>query len=66
MSEMLGTEIAHAAGFIANETPRIVTARFDYEDSFTLERYEITGGYQALRKALQQACLLYTSPSPRD
>ena len=55
MSEMLGTEIAHAAGFIANETPRIVTARFDYEDSFTLERYEITGGYQALRKALQQA-----------
>ena len=55
MSEMLGTEIAHAAGFIANETPRIVTARFDYEDSFRLERYEITGGYQALRKALQQA-----------
>jgi len=51
---MTGTPIAHAPGFIANETPRIVTARFDYEDSHTLERYEATDGYQALRKALQR------------
>ena len=54
MSEMTGTPIAHAPGFIANETPRIVTARFDYADSHTLERYEATDGYQALRKALEQ------------
>lgn len=54
MNEMTGTPIAHAPGFIANETPRIVTARFDYEDSHTLERYEATDGYQALRKALQR------------
>ena len=51
---MTGTPIAHAPGFIANETPRIVTARFDYEDSHTLERYEATDGYQALKKALKK------------
>ncbi len=37
------------------EVPRIITSRFDYEDSFTLARYEATGGYQALRKALGMA-----------
>lgn len=49
-----GEAIPHAAGFIKNETPRIVTSRFDYNDSFTLERSEATGGYQGLRKALQR------------
>lgn len=34
------------------EVPRIITSRFEYEDSFTLARYEATGGYQALRKAI--------------
>jgi NADH-quinone oxidoreductase subunit F len=33
--------------------PRIVTARLDHEDSYTLERYLATGGYKALRKALR-------------
>jgi NADH-quinone oxidoreductase subunit F len=32
--------------------PRIVTARMEYEDSYTLERYLATGGYEGLRKAL--------------
>ena len=54
MTEMGGTPIPHAPGFVANDTPRIVTARFDYEDSYTLERYEATGGYQGLRKALER------------
>ena len=54
MTGISGTPIPHAPGFIANDTPRIVTARFDYEDSYTLERYEATGGYQGLRKALQR------------
>ena len=54
MTEMAGTPIPHAPGFIANTTPRIVTSRFDYEDSYTLARYEATGGYQGLKKALQQ------------
>ena len=38
MTEMAGTPIPHAPGFIANTTPRIVTSRFDYEDSYTLAR----------------------------
>ena len=37
------------------EVPRIITSRFEYEDSHTLARYEATGGYQALRKALGMA-----------
>ena len=54
MTSRAGTPIPHAPGFVANDTPRIVTARFDHEDSYTIERYEATGGYHALRKALQQ------------
>ena len=34
------------------DSPRIVTARAGYEDSFTLARYLETGGYEGLRKAL--------------
>jgi NADH-quinone oxidoreductase subunit F len=34
------------------DAPKIVTARLAYEDSYTLERYLATGGYEGLRKAL--------------
>jgi NADH-quinone oxidoreductase subunit F len=34
------------------DAPRIVSARRDFADSFTLTRYLETGGYSALRKAL--------------
>jgi NADH-quinone oxidoreductase subunit F len=34
------------------DAPKIVTARLEYEDSHTLERYLATGGYEGLRKAL--------------
>jgi NADH-quinone oxidoreductase subunit F len=37
------------------EVPRIITSRFEYEDSYALARSEATGGYQALRKALGMA-----------
>jgi NADH-quinone oxidoreductase subunit F len=37
------------------DAPRIITGRFGHEDSHTLERYEGTGGYRALRKALSMA-----------
>ena len=37
------------------EVPRIITSRFDHEDSHTLARSEATGGYQALRKAIGMA-----------
>ncbi len=34
------------------DAPMIITSRLGYDDSHTLARYEATGGYQALRKAL--------------
>ena len=34
------------------EAPRIVTSRLGFEDSYTLERYLATGGYEGLKKAL--------------
>jgi NADH-quinone oxidoreductase subunit F len=37
---------------MTTDVPRIITSRFDLDDSFTLARYEATGGYQALRKAM--------------
>src|SRR5690242_1276749 len=33
--------------------PKIVTSRFSEPDAWTLDRYEATGGYQALRKAFE-------------
>jgi NADH-quinone oxidoreductase subunit F len=35
------------------EIPRILSSRWEVEDGFTFDRYEATGGYQALRKALE-------------
>jgi NADH-quinone oxidoreductase subunit F len=46
------TSYPHAPGFVAGDRPKIVTSRFEYADSFTLERYLATGGYAGLRKAL--------------
>ena len=37
---------------IRDDVPQIITSRFGIEDAHTLARYEETGGYQALRKAL--------------
>ena len=48
------TTFPHAPGFVAGNRPQIVTERFQFEDSYTLERYRATGGYEGLRKALQQ------------
>jgi NADH-quinone oxidoreductase subunit F len=46
---------AHAPGFIAGDRPKIVTSRFEYEDSYTLRRFLATDGYQGLRAALGRA-----------
>ena len=51
---MSGT-YAHAPGFIAGDRPKIVTSRFEYEDSYTLQRYLATDGYKGLRAALGRA-----------
>lgn len=48
---MSGTYV-HAPGFIAGDRPKIVTSRFEYEDSYTLHRFLLTDGYQGLRAAL--------------
>ncbi len=43
-----------AAGYFDDgDRPQIVTTRFQYEDSYTMERYLATGGYQGLRAALE-------------
>ncbi len=34
------------------EAPRILTSRLEHPDSFTIERYLATGGYEGLRKAV--------------
>ncbi len=34
------------------EAPRIVTSRLGFDDSYTIERYLATGGYEGLKKAL--------------
>jgi NADH-quinone oxidoreductase subunit F len=42
-----------APGYVDDgDRPKIVTARFQYEDSYTLSRYLDTGGYDGLRAAL--------------
>ena len=46
------TTYPHAPGFVDGDRPRIVTSRFEYADSYTLERYLATEGYQGLRAAL--------------
>ena len=43
-----------APGFYDDgDRPQIVTSRFQYDDSHTLDRYLATGGYEGLRKALE-------------
>ncbi len=34
------------------DAPKIITSRFGYDDSHTIERYEATGGYEGLKAAL--------------
>jgi NADH-quinone oxidoreductase subunit F len=46
------TTYPYAPGFVAGDRPKVVTSRFEHEDSHTLERYLATGGYAGLRKAL--------------
>ncbi len=47
--------VPHAAGYVDNDDPKIVTTRFAEPDSHTLERYLATGGYQAIATALEKA-----------
>lgn len=49
------TSFPWAPGFIDGDRPKIVTSRFQYEDSHTLERYLATGGYEGLRSVLARS-----------
>jgi NADH-quinone oxidoreductase subunit F len=50
-----GTVYPWAAGFVeSGNRPQVVTSRFKYEDSYTLERYHATGGYEGLKQALSK------------
>ncbi len=51
------TTYPHTPGFYSGDRPEIVTSRFRYEDSYTLERYLATDGYEGLKAAL-------TRPAP--
>ncbi|MGI9614190.1 MAG: complex I 51 kDa subunit family protein, partial [Acidimicrobiales bacterium] len=44
--------IPHAAGYVDNEGPKVVTSRFPDPQSHTLAQARATGVYQGLRKAL--------------
>ncbi len=39
-------------GFYIGDRPKVVTSRFEYEDSYTLERSLATDGYEGLKKCL--------------
>ena len=45
--------VPHAAGYVDNEGVKIVSSRFLYEDSHTLERSLATCGYDGMKKALR-------------
>ncbi len=49
---MTATTYPYTPGFYEGDRPRIVTSRFQYDDSYTLERFLATGGYEGLRKCL--------------
>ena len=39
-------------GFYIGDRPKVVTSRFEYEDSYTLERFLATDGYEGLKNCL--------------
>ena len=50
----MSTTFKHAPGFVSGDRPKIVTSRFEFSDSFTIERYLATDGYKGLRAALSR------------
>ena len=50
----MSTTFKHAPGFVTGDRPKIVTSRFEFSDSFTIERYLATDGYKGLRAALSR------------
>ena len=51
----MSTTFKHAPGFVSGDRPKIVSSRFEFADSFTIERYLATDGYKGLRAALTRS-----------
>ena len=47
-----GEYVPHAPGYVDTPGTKIVTERFIHEDSYTIDRYLATGGYEGLKAAL--------------
>ena len=47
--------VKHAPGFVENEGPKLITSRFKHADSFTLDKYLSTGGYEGLKSSLNRS-----------
>ena len=47
--------VKHAPGFVENEGPKLITSRFKHTDSFTLDKYLSTGGYEGLKSSLNRS-----------
>ncbi len=52
MTDTTATTHDYIPGFYIGDRPKIVTSRFEYDDSFTLERFLATDGYEGLKKCL--------------
>ena len=50
-----GDYVPHAPGYVDSPGTKIVTQRFGYDDSYTLERYEAPGGSEGLKTALAKS-----------
>ena len=55
MSTLTGNTYPYAPGYVEGDRPMVVTSRFKFEDSYTIDRYRATGGYEGLRSALAQS-----------
>ena len=47
----------YTPGFYEGDRPKLVTSRFEYEDSYTLERYLSTGGYDGHDRLLHRTTI---------
>jgi NADH-quinone oxidoreductase subunit F len=47
-----GTTYPWAVGFVAGDRPKVVTGRFEYEDSYTMTRAKLTEAYKGFEAAL--------------
>ena len=52
-----GDYVPYAPGYVDTPGTKIVTQRFNYEDSYTIDRYEATGGYDGHERLLHRTTI---------